>query len=240
MVGNTFISFVEFIAKVIAIEKYPFGHFTKLWTMGLLDITLNGNVYTASNYFDRKFLPYPYQINYISKLVNWQSGYSRVKDKYLTWISDICKENPNANEKELADILIHSKVPIYYDEKQRPTFEQFFEERIAPFINSSITEEDYNLYYDNQVVIGLERNTHVILNTPDNPQLKIGRIEYEQGMPVILMGPWEPTNQIYVKYDDGRCIFLGDEEYGMYSEEIIKAQLNTSGTAYLFDNLNLE
>ena len=44
----------------------------------------------------------------------------------------------------------------------------------------------------------------------------------------------------YVKYDDGQCVFLGDCDYKMYSKDLIESQLKHSGTAYLYNNTNLE
>ena len=246
MVKDTFVNFPKFIATVEAIEQKPFEQILAMWVIGMIDIDIKGKIYKSIDYKYRRFLPYPYQRSYISKLINWQLGYKTIKDKYRKWISDIMKKDSdtiditdNSDTIDITDKLIHTQIPIFFDETQRPTFEQFFEERIVPFLKSSISEEEYNMYQDHNMLIGLERNTHVILDTSDDPQLKIGRIEYEQGDSIITIG-CESVDQYYVKYADGHCVFLGDVEYNMYPEEIIKAQLKVSGTAYLFDNENLE
>ena len=239
MVKDTFVTLIAFEATVEVIENCPFANMMRMWIRDLLDVTIDGVTYQATDYMNRMLLPYPYQRNYISNLINWQSGYNSVKEKYNQWIKNIAEENTDICDDELADKLIHTKIPIFFDEAQTPTFEEFFKERIVPFLKSSISKEEYNTYQDHQVLIGLERNTHVILNTDRNPKLKIGRMEHETGdITITLKYPAQP--QLYVKYDDGQCVFLGDYDYKMYSKDLIESQLKHSGTAYLYNNTNLE
>ena len=70
MVKDTFVTLITFEATVEVIENCPFANMMRMWIRDLLDVTIDGVTYQATDYMNRMLLPYPYQRNYISNLIN--------------------------------------------------------------------------------------------------------------------------------------------------------------------------
>ena len=232
MVKNAYIPFSDFVNEVRAVEDdFHFAMLTN-WIDGKIEIP----GHSADGVKDLMLLHYPYQKSYMIHRINSE----------LVTTTFSTDEFPMDYGKQFS---LELEVDL--------SVSDFFKSRIIPFIESAISKEMYNKYLCERVLIGLERNTAFILSDergwdvkydimeldPDgklDSNAKIGKIRtIEDGVIYSLGIPM--GNKFYGIYKDtGEIVFLGDTTEDMYSKLIVMAQLETDGTAYLYNNNDLE
>ena len=227
MVKDLFVDFNTFVNQMTMIEGYALIPFINEWEQGIHK--------THSNLENKYFLPYPYHIGYIGKYIEENLNTDIAKERYEAWHKVHLK-----SIEIIKDNRFYGKVaiPLLYNMDNTPTWETFFNYRILPFINSSITKEEYEKYADCAVMISLDRNKHAILTEGD----KTGHIEksitVKDRISVSMLVA--PIPKVWFVYNDDRpSIDLGEVEYGMLDERIIEAEKAITGNIYLFDDKNL-
>ena len=86
---------------------------------------------------------HPYIHTYLEHIYNWNSQREGIRDQYMEWF-----EKCYHKMKETKNYDDYAKVPIplFYDLNTQPTWDQFFNYRVKPFIDSSISQEEYEEY----------------------------------------------------------------------------------------------
>lgn len=235
MVKDFFVNFPTFVAQVQAIEGSPIEFYMSEWVLSLYK--------TEASIPNRFFMPYPYIHTYLEHIYNWNSQREGIRDQYMEWF-----EKCYHKMKETKNYDDYAKVPIplFYDLNTQPTWDQFFNYRVKPFIDSSISQEEYEEYGDALVWIGLDRNSCAIVPNKYNP------MKDEKGIISSITSPDNPddirvsmfvpsSEKIWIKdFPSNQYVNLGDSDYTLQYPEILEAMKQTTGNIYLFDGENIE
>lgn len=236
MVKYAYIPFKEFLEEVCIIEDGIHWAITKNWADG--KIVIPG--YDIEKVKNLMFLHYPYHKSYLAHHIDAEM-----------------KDTVNFEDIGPEDDLDSYDMEFGIGVRTNFSVKHFLEDRIVPFIKSAISVEEYNKYYFDRVLIGLERNTALILSDERgwdvrydimeldsegklSPDANLGKIHTVKDGAIYSLG--HPMHKKFygIYKDTGEMVFLGDCPDNLYSTLIIKAQLQSDGTAYMFNNYNLE
>lgn len=233
MVNDLFVDFDTFVAQVNATEGVPIKFFMTEWC---IDMHKSDNELTT-----KYFLPYPYQFGYMAKRIQEDLENDIEEKEYHKWFTKLFNKTKIESVKDAdytGSIYTGTNMPLFMDPERLPTWGDIFRYRIQPFINSSISKSEYLKYSDCPVIIGLDRNTHAILDNGFDSGKIVSAIIPNDAIPpqVTLFCP--PTEKYWFIFNDSdrKPVMLGDVDYGMLDKEIIQAEFNTTGNVYLFDN----
>lgn len=224
MVKDLFVDFDTFIKQVVTMEGYALIPFINDWEQSIHKL--------HSSLENKYFLPYPYHIGYIGKCIEDDLNTDITKEKYENWykvhskLIEIIK-----NDRFYRNVAI----PLLSNTDYMPTWNTFFRYRIQPFIDSSITKEEYEKHADCAVMISLDRNKHVILTEGDNTGHIEKSITVKDRVAVSMLVA--PIPKVWFVYNDDRpSVDLGEVSYGMLDDKIIEAEKAVTGNIYLFDD----
>ena len=235
MVKDFFVDFSTFVEQVQAVEGSPIEFYMSEWALSLYK--------TEASIPNRFFMPYPYHHTYLNHILNWNSQREGIKNQYLEWFKNCYHK---MKETMSYDDYGKAPIPLFYDMTTQPTWDQFFNDRIQPFIDSSISQEEYEEYGDALVWIGLERNCCAIVpNDDESMNAKSGFISSTtdpNNSEDIQVSLFVPTSEkIWIKdYPSGKYVNLGDSEYTIQYPEFISAMQEYTGNIYLFDGDYIE
>lgn len=235
MVKDFFVDFQTFIAQVQAVEGAPIEFYMTEWALSLYK--------TESPIVNRFFMPYPYHHPYLTHIFKWNSQRESIKERYQIWFTD---QYHKMTETKNYDDYGKVPIPFIYDLDTQPTWDQFFNDRIKPFIDSSIDEDTYVKYEDALVYIGLDRNTCAIVpNDRKSRSVENGMLtsatdpNNKDDIKVSLLTP--TTEKLWIMdFPSNKYISMGDCEYTVQYPDLLFAMQENTGNIYLFDGENIE